>query len=102
MAVRIDEVRQAAALARVALDDEQAAALVADLNGILAHMRVLDDVDTSQLEAVSGVGAEGMPLRADRGSSTALEYGLASIAPVTRDGFFLVPRLATHEHLEGE
>ena len=63
MAVRIDEVRQAAALARVALDDEQAAALVADLNGILAHMRVLDDVDTSQLEAVSGVGAEGMPLR---------------------------------------
>ena len=41
MAVTLDDVRRIAALARLSVPDERAAALVAELNTILEHMDVL-------------------------------------------------------------
>jgi hypothetical protein len=58
-------------------------------------MDVLSKVDTRNVVAVLGVGAGGMPLAttpAVRGAHAAAR----SVRPATRDGFFLVPRLATH------
>jgi hypothetical protein len=37
-----------------------------------------------------------MRLASDHGPAVGLERAPASFAPVWRDGFFLVPRLATH------
>ena len=96
MSVSEHDVRHIAALARLGLEPERVPALVAELNGILAHMDVLAKVDTSVVEAVEGVGAGGMPLRADGGSPDALARPREAFAPEMRDGFFLVPRLATH------
>ena len=96
MSVSEHDVRHIAALARLGLEPERVPALVAELNGILAHMHVLSKVNTSVVEAVEGVGAGGMPLRADGGAPDALARPLEAFAPETRDGFFLVPRLATH------
>jgi aspartyl-tRNA(Asn)/glutamyl-tRNA(Gln) amidotransferase subunit C len=101
MAVTIDDVRHIAALARLGLSDERAQALVAELNTILAHMDVLAQVKTDGLEEVAGVGAAGAPLRADSGPPIPLERPIDTFAPAFRDGFFLVPRLATHEDAEG-
>lgn len=96
MAVSLDDVRHIAGLARLGLTDERAHALVAELNTILGHMDVLSRVDTSN--AVAGPGAAaGMPLREDAGPADALARGPEAFAPSVRDGFFLVPRLATHE-----
>lgn len=97
MAVTLDDVRHIAALARLGLSDDRAQALVAELNAILAHMDVLSNVDTSGGDALVGVGSEGAPLRRDEGPSVPLARDIASFAPLTADGFFLVPRLATHE-----
>jgi aspartyl-tRNA(Asn)/glutamyl-tRNA(Gln) amidotransferase subunit C len=97
VAVTIDDVRHIAGLARLGLTDERAQALVAELNAILGHMDVLSKVDTKKVEEVTGVGASGTPLRADAGPSTELKRQIADFAPNTRDGFFLVPRLSTHE-----
>lgn len=97
MAVTIDDVRHIASLARLGLTEERAQALVAELNTILRHMDVLARVDTSGVEPVAGVGAAGAPLRPDHGPSTPLDQPIETFAPRTRDGFFLVPRLATHE-----
>jgi aspartyl-tRNA(Asn)/glutamyl-tRNA(Gln) amidotransferase subunit C len=92
------DVRHVAALARVALDDGQLPQLVRELNGILAHMDVLAGADTSRTPPFASQGLMAMPLRDDAsGTSTVLHAPLASIAPEMRDGFFLVPRLATHE-----
>ena len=96
MSVSAHDVRHIAALARLGLEPERVPALVAELNGILAHMDVLSKVNTSVVEAVEGVGAGGMPLRADDVAPDALARPRESFAPETRDGFFLVPRLATH------
>lgn len=100
MAVTLDDVKHVASLARLGLSEERARALVAELNTILAHMDVLSRVDTSGVEEVVGVGAAGTPLRSDAGPATALARPIADFAPAERDGFFLVPRLSTHEDAE--
>lgn len=97
MSVSIDDVRHIASLARLGLTDERAASLVTELNGILAHMDVLARVDTSDVEPVAGVGASGAPLREDKGPSQPLQHAIETFAPRFEKGFFLVPRLATHE-----
>ena len=97
MAVTIDDVRHVAALARLGLSDERAAALVQEMNTILAHMDALSAVDTAGVDAVAGVGAGGLPVRSDKGPPIPLARGLDAFAPSTRDGFLLVPRLYTHD-----
>ena len=100
MAVTLDDVRHIAALARLGLTDGRARALVAELNTILAHMDVLSKVDTAGIEPVAGIGASGTPLRPDTGPPIPLARAVAEFAPRTSDGFFLVPRLSTHEDPE--
>ena len=97
MAVTIDDVRHIASLARLGLTDERAHALVGELNMILEHMEVLSRVDTEGVAETAGVGAAGLPLRADVGPPIPLERSREDFAPRMKDGFFLVPRLATHD-----
>jgi aspartyl-tRNA(Asn)/glutamyl-tRNA(Gln) amidotransferase subunit C len=99
MAVTLDDVRHIASLARLSVSDERARSLVAELNTILAHMEVLSSVKTDDAE-VGASAARGAPLRADAGPQTPLERSRDSFAPRMQDGFFLVPRLATHEDPE--
>jgi aspartyl-tRNA(Asn)/glutamyl-tRNA(Gln) amidotransferase subunit C len=95
--VTLDDVRHIASLARLGLTDVRANALVGELNTILSHMVVLSTVDTEGVDGVAGVGAAGTPLRVDSGPPIPLERPFETFAPDTRDGFFLVPRLSTHE-----
>ncbi len=97
MAVTPDDVRHVAQLARLDIPEAQLATYVEQLNGILAHME--------ELRAVGGAGAaersesarEGMRLRPDTVAPVPLAVPRETFAPAMRDGFFLVPRLATHE-----
>lgn len=100
MAVTIDDVRHIASLARLGLTDERAAAIVNELNTILAHMDELAKVDTAGVQEAIGVGAEGLPVRKDSGPPFPLARSLDAFAPSVRDGFLLVPRLSTHESPE--
>ena len=97
MAVTERDVRHVAALARLGLRDERIPALVQELNSILAHMEELNAVDTERVPATSAVGSEGMPLRVDGGLPLPLAVPRELFAPEMRDGFFVVPRLSTHE-----
>jgi aspartyl-tRNA(Asn)/glutamyl-tRNA(Gln) amidotransferase subunit C len=99
MAVSRDDVKHVASLARLAITDNHVDTLTAELNGILGHMDVLAKVDT-KLEPIVGVGAESAPRAADGGPSVPLVRPIEEFAPRVRDGFFLVPRLATHETAE--
>ena len=100
MAVTIDDVRHIATLARLGLTDARAASIVAELNTILEHMDELAKVDTAGVEEAIGVGAEGLPVRDDKGPPFPLARSLDAFAPSVRDGFLLVPRLSTHESPE--
>lgn len=98
MAVSHDDVRRIAALARLAVPAEELDAFAAELSGILAHMDALAEVETTGIPDATE-HAEGMRLADDRGPPVPMARGPQAIAPEWRDGFFLVPRLATHEGL---
>jgi aspartyl-tRNA(Asn)/glutamyl-tRNA(Gln) amidotransferase subunit C len=102
VAVSESDLRHVAALARLGLDEARIPALVRELNGILDHMHVLEGVDGGDGRWEVG-GAGFVPaMRSDvSGLAIPLAVPRESFAPEMRDGFFLVPRLATHED-EGE
>lgn len=100
MAVTNDDVRHIAELARVGVSPERLDDLVRELNGILAHMGVLAQVETPDSESdpsPSGRPPECTPLRSDSSGPIPLLLPLESFAPSTRDGFITVPRLASHD-----
>jgi len=97
VSVTLDDVRQIASLARLELDQARVVALAGELNGILDHMDVLSRVDTSAVDTIGAVGLPAAPQRADAGPPIPLARPIDAFAPSTRDGFFLVPRLSTHE-----
>jgi aspartyl-tRNA(Asn)/glutamyl-tRNA(Gln) amidotransferase subunit C len=97
MAVTRADVLHIAELARLGVDAARADALTAELSAILSHMEVLSQVDTSGIATTASTGATGTPLRPDVGVAPLMTTTIASVAPSMRDGFFLVPRLATHE-----
>jgi aspartyl-tRNA(Asn)/glutamyl-tRNA(Gln) amidotransferase subunit C len=97
VAIGPDDVRHVAALARLEVPDDKLRELVSQLNGILSHMDALTKVNTTGITRAPGVSEAAMPLRADSGPPIPLARPLDSFAPQWRNGFLLVPRLATHE-----
>jgi len=100
MAVTLDDVRHIASLARLTVDDARLSTLVGELNGILAHMEELQKVDVTGVPVDLAAGLTAMPLRGDDGQQYPLARPREAFAPDRRDGFFLVPRLATHEDVD--
>ena len=96
MAVSHDDVKHVAELARLTIPAERLDALVNELNGILGHMEALSKVSTAEIEQRLTAPSESTPLRSDSGEPMKLQLPIGEIAPATRDGFFVVPRLATH------
>ncbi|HZI42560.1 MAG TPA: Asp-tRNA(Asn)/Glu-tRNA(Gln) amidotransferase subunit GatC [Gemmatimonadaceae bacterium] len=99
MSISLEEVRHVATLARLGISDERARMAAQELSSILEHMEVLSRVDTSDA-GDGGIAQAGMILRPDVGPPITLVRPPADFAPMARDGFFLVPRLATHEDAE--
>ncbi|HSR41015.1 MAG TPA: Asp-tRNA(Asn)/Glu-tRNA(Gln) amidotransferase subunit GatC [Longimicrobiales bacterium] len=97
-----DEVERVAALARLRLDEGEAAALTDDLDEILGHMETLASVTDSATEGESPVHEVPAPLRPDgEGSPDVLLRPPAEFAPEWDEGFFLVPRLPGMEDAPG-
>ena len=101
MSVTAADVRHIAALARLGVADDRIPSLVAELNGILEHMDTLSKAKTKGVVPVSSIGAAAQPLREDGGVPYPLARPPESFTPANRDGFFVVPRLATHEEAAG-
>lgn len=97
MPVTREDVLHIAGLARLGVDAARADELTKELSAILAHMEVLSQIDTGTAPGAEGMGGGGTPLRGDAGAAAPISGALLSIAPIMRDGFFIVPRLATHE-----
>jgi aspartyl-tRNA(Asn)/glutamyl-tRNA(Gln) amidotransferase subunit C len=95
MAVDTNDLLRVAALARLGLEPDRVRVLVEELNGILAHMEELQAVDTSMVE----LEGEDHGLTTGRRPDVpqAVRIDAAAFAPRMVDGFFVVPRLASHD-----
>jgi aspartyl/glutamyl-tRNA(Asn/Gln) amidotransferase C subunit len=89
------DVRQIASLARLRLDERTIEALTGELNGILEHVRVLETLQSADMNDGDGTPAEaGSVVRDPSARPDSLPAGsVERIAPDWREGFFVVPRL---------
>jgi len=97
MPVTREGVVQVAKLANIAIDEGKLDELARELSSILGHMEELAKVDTERVLPAEGLSSGGQRLRGDHGPADGLANAPATFAPELRDGFLLVPRLATHE-----
>lgn len=97
MPVTRADVVKVAKLANIAVDQDKLDALTHELGSILGHMEELAKLDTERVLPAEGMGSGGQRLRGDHGPADGLANAPATFAPEMRDGFIIVPRLATHE-----
>ena len=93
MAVDAATVRRVARLARIAEPDERLEPLAAELNGILAWIEQLDEVDVEGVEPLSSNVAAKLPLREDVVADGGDAERVLRNAPRSAQGFFVVPKV---------
>ena len=92
----IDEktVRKAARLARLALPEARMAPMVGELNGILAWIEQLNEVDVEGVAPMtSAVEGASLPMRGDEVTDGNDPARVLANAPKAEDGFFVVPKV---------
>lgn len=92
----IDEktVRKVAKLARLALPEERVGPMAAELNGIMAWIEQLNEVDIGGVEPMtSAVEGLSLPMREDAVTDGGDPDRVLKNAPKAEDGFFVVPKV---------
>ncbi len=93
MSVDQDTVRRIAKLARIAVDDDQAASLEHDLNGILNWVEKLNAVDIEDVPPLTSTVAMGLKRRPDVVNDGGDAPRVTGNAPGGEEGFFTVPKV---------
>lgn len=93
MSVDKNTVRKVARLARIAVPEDKLEPLAGELNGILAWIEQLNEVDVEGVEPMTTPVAMSLPLREDVVSDGNIRDKVLANAPRTEDGFFVVPKV---------
>lgn len=93
MAVDAATVRRVARLARIAEPEERLDALAGELNGILAWIEQLNEVDVEGVEPMTTSVASRLPLRDDVVADGGDAARVLKNAPRSSQGFFVVPKV---------
>ena len=93
MSVDLPTVRRIAALARIAVTEEEAHALVPELNGILDWVEQLGEVDCDGIEPMTAVTPNTLRLREDVVTDGGVRDKILANAPDAKGGFFTVPKV---------
>ena len=98
MSVDTATVAKIASLARIKLTEDEIAGMVPELNGILAWVEQLAEVDVTGVEPMTAVIPNTLRLRADVVGADPLTGGgirdaVLANAPAAEHGFFGVPKV---------
>ena len=93
MSVDLATVRKVAGLARIAITDAEADALVPELNNILGWIEQLREVDTSSVQPMTAVIPNHLRLRDDIVTDGNIRDKVLANAPQAEHGFFAVPKV---------
>jgi aspartyl-tRNA(Asn)/glutamyl-tRNA(Gln) amidotransferase subunit C len=86
-------VREIARLARIDVPDQGLDAMVGDLNGILAWVEALNELDTTAVEPLANVTGHDLLARADTVTDGDDAARVLANAPDPIDSFFAVPKV---------
>jgi aspartyl-tRNA(Asn)/glutamyl-tRNA(Gln) amidotransferase subunit C len=93
MSVDTATVRRIAHLARIAVKDDEVEPLKDELNGILAFVEQLSEVNVEGVEPMTSVMPMAMNKREDVVTDGGIADDIVKNAPATEDHFFLVPKV---------
>ena len=91
--MEIDDVHKIAHLARLSLDDDEAARYAGDLNNILGLVELMTERDTSNVKPMSNPHDATQRLREDVVTETVDRDHFQRNAPLAENGLYLVPRV---------
>jgi len=93
MSVDQAAVRRIAHLARIAVSDAEVPHLQDEINAILSFVEELGEVDVEGVEPMTSVIPMKLPMREDVVTDGEIASLVLANAPLTEDGFFLVPKV---------
>jgi aspartyl-tRNA(Asn)/glutamyl-tRNA(Gln) amidotransferase subunit C len=93
MSVDIDTVKRVAKLARIAVNDGQAAKMQGELNTILGFVEQLNEVDVTGVEPMTSVVDVAMKKRTDVVTDGNKAEDIVVNAPASEDNFFMVAKV---------
>lgn len=93
MSVDKATVAKVAALARIRMSEDEIAAMVPELNGILDWVEQLGEVDVTGIAPMATVIANTLRLREDVVTDGGVRDEVLANAPVAEHGFFGVPKV---------
>lgn len=86
-------VLRVASLARIKVSDDEAKSLESELSGILDWVEQLSELDTKGVEPMTRVVPSALTRREDVVSDGQKADKILANAPMTEDGFFVVPKV---------
>jgi aspartyl-tRNA(Asn)/glutamyl-tRNA(Gln) amidotransferase subunit C len=93
VSVDAQTVRRIAHLARIAVAEEEIEPLQGELNGFLAFLEQLSQVNVENVEPMTSVIPMEMKKREDKVTEGDIADDIVRNAPATEDHFFLVPKV---------
>jgi aspartyl-tRNA(Asn)/glutamyl-tRNA(Gln) amidotransferase subunit C len=93
MSVDSKTVRRIARLARIALEDSEAAEMETELNALLSWVQQLSEVNVDGVPPMTSVIAQKLKLRADVVTDGGRAADVLRNAPLSEEGFFVVPKV---------
>jgi aspartyl-tRNA(Asn)/glutamyl-tRNA(Gln) amidotransferase subunit C len=93
MSVDKDTVRRIAKLARLALDEARVEPMAKELNGIMAWVEQLNEVDVTGVVPMTSVVEQKLKMREDVVTEGGSADALMANAPGGEDHFFVVPKV---------
>lgn len=93
MAIDAATVRKVAYLARIKTADDRLEPLAGELNGIMAWIDQLNEVDVQGVEPMTSNVAQPLRLRDDVVTDGGDVEAVLSNAPKSADGFYVVPKV---------
>jgi len=93
MSVDTATVAKIASLARIKVSEGELEAMVPELNGILAWVEQLGEVDVAGVEPMTAVIENHLRLREDSVTDGGIRDAVLANAPAAEHGFFGVPKV---------
>ena len=93
MALTLDDVKRVAHLARLAIDEREAQAVLDRLTGVFGLIEEMQAVDTRGVEPMSHALDLVQRLREDQVAERDQRSEFQEIAPQVEDGLYLVPKV---------
>ncbi len=93
MSVDLATVRRIAHLARIDVTEAETPHLQSEINAILKFVEALDELDVDGVEPMTSVIPMRLPMRKDVVADGGIAPQVLANAPMTEDGFFVVPKV---------